>query len=255
MPTTNLNLRYLATTDVLDEVVINDALNQADTRLLSVADVVVTSDADITLTNTNGHAAQSSNLTVRVRDPDSLLTVTRRITFPAIKGSYVIDNTTAQSIECWIGSGTVITIPTLDSGYVYSDGTDMFLIKLGRSVGGGGAFTDVGNFEIPMTFIGTILPSRELVRFTFTRSVIFKPGLLQSVGSAGTVPTSSFDFTLKRNGASIGTANFAAAAAVATFSFVSTVIFVPGDVLSIDSQAVADATLANVGFMFHAEKV
>lgn len=255
MATTNLKLRTLLDADRFDEASINDALNQADTRLLDMVDIVFATDTNLTLTGNDTHAGQSSNLTIRVRDPNTVLTATRRITFPAVKGIYVVDNTTAQSIECWIGSGTVATIPTVDSGVIFSDGTDTFLIKLGRSVGGGPANSGVGNFEVPMTFIGAISGNRELIRLPFTRSVVFKATLPASVGVAGTAPTAIFDFTLRKNGVSIGTASFAALATTATFSFTSNVVFSPGDYLSVDSQVAVDATLANVGFMFHGEKV
>lgn len=255
MPTTNLKIRTLASTDRFDEASINDALNQSDTRLSDMEDLVFTTDTNLALTDNATHAGQSSNLTIRVRDPATVLTATRRITFPAVKGCYVIDNTTAQSIECWIGSGAVATIPTVDSGVIFSDGTDMLLVKLGRSVGGGPANSGVGNFEVPMTFIGLIEGNRELIRLPFTRAVVFKSALPDSVGVAGTAPAGNFDFTLRRNGVSVGTASFAAAATTATFSFASNIIFSPGDYLSIDSQVSADANLANVGFMFHGEKI
>jgi hypothetical protein len=255
MATTNLKLRTLLVADRFDEAAINDALNHSDTQLLDMEDIVFATDANIVLTDNANLSGESSNLTIRVRDPNTVLTVTRRIQFPTVKRLYVVDNTTAQSIECWIGSGAVVTIPTVDSGVIFSDGTDMLLIKLGRSVGGGPANAGMGNFEVPMTFIGLISENRELVRLPFTRPVVFKSTLPASQGVAGTAPTGTFDFTLRKNGVSIGTASFAAAATTATFSFASNIIFAPGDYLSVDSQATPDATLANVGFMFHGEKL
>lgn len=255
MATTNLKLRNILVTDIFDEASINDALNHSEFQLSEMEDVVFATDANLTLTDNTNHSGQASRLTLRIRDPDTVLTATRRITFPTVKRLYVVDNTTARSIECWIGSGAVVTIPTVDSGVIFSDGTDMLLVKLGRSVGGGPANSGVGNFEVPMTFIGAISESRELIRLPFTRPVVFKATLPESRGTAGTAPTSTFDFTLRKNGVSIGTASFAALATTATFSFASNVIFAPGDYLSVDSQATPDATLANVGFMFHGEKL
>lgn len=255
MATTNYKLRELLATDFHDETVVNDALNLLDQRALSLLDLVILADSNITLTSVGNETGQASNSTIRVRDPSTLLTITRRITFPAIKGTYTIENTTAQGIEVWLGSGAVATIPTVDSGVIYSDGTDMLLVKLGTSVGGGGSGLDYSVFEIPMTFIGAIGSNRELVRIPFVRPIRLPTGLTSSRGSAGTAPTGAVSFELRRNGVSIGTANFAAAATVATFVLTSAVTFSAGDTLELISPDPADATLANVGFMFHAEKV
>ena len=60
--------------------------------------------------------------------------------------------------------------------------------------------------------------------------------------------TASTVFNLQKNGANVGTATFAAGAAVATFVVASAVSFVPGDLFTIVAPASADATLANVAY-------
>ncbi len=60
--------------------------------------------------------------------------------------------------------------------------------------------------------------------------------------------TASTTFTLKKNGASIGTANFAAAATTATFTVAADANFVSGDILTVTAPGSQDTTLADLSF-------
>ena len=71
--------------------------------------------------------------------------------------------------------------------------------------------------------------------------------LAGSRGSAGTAATAETDFDIRRNGTSIATMRFAAAADTATFIAASETVLEPGDVLSVVAPATPDATLADVG--------
>jgi hypothetical protein len=73
-------------------------------------------------------------------------------------------------------------------------------------------------------------------------SVTFAAGLSGSYAKARVAPAGSYTITIQKNGASIGSINFAAAATTATFTFSSTVTLVPGDVLSFLSPATPDGS-------------
>ena len=66
-------------------------------------------------------------------------------------------------------------------------------------------------------------------------------------GQALTAATASTVLTFKKNGTSFGTATWAAAGTVPTWSITATT-FAAGDYLTVTNQATADSTLADIGF-------
>ena len=93
-----------------------------------------------------------------------------------------------------------------------------------------------------------------LIRF-ITLSSIDAPfaltgsGVGSGVGAttgATTGATSSTTFDIKKNGSNVGTADWAGAAQVATFTMGSETIFDAGDVLSVHAPSTPDATLADI---------
>ena len=71
-------------------------------------------------------------------------------------------------------------------------------------------------------------------------------GLTGSRASAGTAATAAASITITKNGASIGSVNFAAGQKVGTFTFTAQTAFSAGDRLGFVAQATADATLADI---------
>ncbi|NJK43209.1 MAG: hypothetical protein HC933_02145 [Pleurocapsa sp. SU_196_0] len=106
-------------------------------------------------------------------------------------------------------------------------------------------------YDIAFAYSG--LPgASEVLRFVAPRAftiynVAGSPSGVAHVGAAGIAATASATFTLKKNGTSIGTLNFAASSAVATFTVSSSVAFASGDVLTLEAPASPDAALADVG--------
>lgn len=81
---------------------------------------------------------------------------------------------------------------------------------------------------------------------TAITSVALPSGLTGSVGGCGVAPTGAVTISIKQNGTSIGTINFAASQTVATFTFTTAVTLSPGDILSFVFQGTTDATFSGV---------
>lgn len=96
---------------------------------------------------------------------------------------------------------------------------------------------------IPASF--KIMPQLPMVR-----AVNFPANFLGSQGSLETAPTAQLDFTIKKNGTSIGTMTFAASSTVATFTTSGLPIsMMIGDRLSVTASSSADASAADLGFI------
>jgi hypothetical protein len=95
---------------------------------------------------------------------------------------------------------------------------------------------------------GTPGANQIIERYIFATPVTFPAGLTGSYGSAGVAATGSASFTIAKNGAAIGTMDFAAAAATAGFAMATATGFAGGDVLTIVAPGTPDATLANLAW-------
>lgn len=87
-------------------------------------------------------------------------------------------------------------------------------------------------------------------RHQFALNVNFISALTGSQFSATTAATASATYTIRKNGASIGTLVWAAAGTVPTVTFAAPQSFVAGDVLDVVGPAVADTTLAGITISF-----
>lgn len=110
----------------------------------------------------------------------------------------------------------------------------------------GPAGPGVNTYDIALFASGKILANAILMRFVFDRPVNFTVNLSGSIANAGTAPTGAVVFTVAKNGASIGTLNFAANTNNGIFTVAGTPNFIVGDVISIVAPATQDATLANL---------
>jgi hypothetical protein len=102
-------------------------------------------------------------------------------------------------------------------------------------------------FDVSAFAPGVGTASQILLRVKLARAVTFPASATLSQASASANATGSTTFTLKQNGTSFATVNFAASASVGTWTQASDAVFAAGDLLEIDGPATADATLANVG--------
>ena len=102
-------------------------------------------------------------------------------------------------------------------------------------------------------FVGGFLPgagtaSATMAVHVFAAAVAFPSGLTGSYGTAETAATAQTDYDIQKNGASVGTLRFAAAASTATFIMASPTTFSAGDKLQIVAPGTLDSTLADIAF-------
>lgn len=101
---------------------------------------------------------------------------------------------------------------------------------------------------------GVPAASLVLLRYPLPREVRFPASLTGSQGTAGTAATAQTDFDIRKNGVSVGTMRFAAAASTATFIAANSMTFEPGDVLTVVAPGSPDTTLADIGFALRGER-
>jgi len=102
-------------------------------------------------------------------------------------------------------------------------------------------------FAVNCTWNGATTASLVLIHLPMPVAVTFAAAFAGSYGVATTAATAQTDFDIKKNGTSVGTLRFAAAATTATFIAASPVSFAAGDVLKLVGPATPDATLATLG--------
>jgi hypothetical protein len=85
-----------------------------------------------------------------------------------------------------------------------------------------------------------------ILRHVFSRAARLPAGAMPSRAIAGIAATGSSAFALLKNGTSIGTVQFAAGEAAASFALAAAVDFAAGDVLAIAAPDPQDATLADI---------
>ncbi|MGZ5545082.1 MAG: hypothetical protein ACXWIU_10440, partial [Limisphaerales bacterium] len=104
-------------------------------------------------------------------------------------------------------------------------------------------------FDLTAFYPGVPSASALITRIPVARAVTFAAALSGSVGNARVAATAQTDFDVQKNGASVGTIRFAAAATSATFISASGFTCASGDIISIIAPATADATLADIGIV------
>jgi hypothetical protein len=102
-------------------------------------------------------------------------------------------------------------------------------------------------FDVAVLAPGVGTNSQILLRVKLARAVTFPASATLSQATASAAATGSTTFTLKKNGSSFATVNYAASASSGTWTQASDSVFAAGDLLEIDGPATADATLADVG--------
>ena len=87
--------------------------------------------------------------------------------------------------------------------------------------------------------------SQTIARVVMPRQVTIPAGAAASRCDVGVNPTAEATLTIQRNGTPVGTVTISTGG-VATFAVAAAVVLAAGDVLSVEAQAVPDATLADI---------
>jgi hypothetical protein len=141
---------------------------------------------------------------------------------------------------------TLLTGGTLTSSNIITPIT----ASIGPSTGGGGAGKPTP-FEVGTFIAGVTSNSEKVMQFIAADNITLAANLDGSYAKATVAATAETIYTIYKNGVSAGTITFAAAGTIPTFSTSGLPIeLVPGDLLLLQGQALADATLANVSFTF-----
>jgi hypothetical protein len=232
MTTPNLAIPHVAASQNQKEVTINagfDALDNATNREI----VVTYADADVTLT------ADQARRNAVIRCAGSV-TANRRLILPAGRRLLCVDNRVSggRSIEVGYATGERVWVPPLASTWVQGDTTNVLAIGAGAELG---------------FFVAGEPDADELVGvFVASRRFVIVAGAPGARGYAEIAPTAAASFSIQRNASSIGSASFAAAANVATFTVASDAVFEPGDRLMLRAPVAIDATLADIAITLRA---
>ena len=246
MPATpGLGIPHIEQSQAQKEVTMNEDLTILDAALTEGA-ISMPADANYTLsTVTEPQEWQYGILKV---SSGVSLTAQRDLIVPANKKHYIIFNNTSggQAIRAKTAGGTGIVIPNGSTGFVRCDGTNVVAISGGES----GIGYDVGGF-----FPFSPIASQLLLKHVFTRSVSFPASLTGSQAKAGTAATAQTDFDIQKNGVSVGTMRFAAAATTASFIMASPQTFAAADWIDFIAPGSPDATLANISYTLKGTRV
>jgi len=159
-----------------------------------------------------------------------------------------------DDLAYWRSSSWTFMVPSegwhcyllnLDSWYVYQSVSTGWVPTFGSLA-----------YDIGASVNGIPTVSQVLLRAPMVRAVEFPDNFVGSVSIANVAATAQSDFLIKRNGTQIGYFRFAAAGTVATFTTSGSGVemFAIADVLTVESPASPDSTLADIGFVFMGTK-
>ncbi len=108
-------------------------------------------------------------------------------------------------------------------------------------------------YDIGIYFDGAPGADEVLYRLLVNRGLALPINLTNSVADAAVAATAQTDVDIRKNGVSVGTVRWAAAATAATFIFASEVTFVSGDTLELVAPTTPDTTLASISITLAAQ--
>lgn len=142
MPSDNLNIPLVSTSQNQKELTINDAINAIDNALNSSLNITITVDRTLTtdeftrnvIFNLTGTPAGAFNLVI-----------------PATERLFAVRNNTGQTVTVKYSASGSFPISTGDAALIHSNGTD--IVGLGGGTGGGATvFTDLT--DVPSSYTG-----------------------------------------------------------------------------------------------------
>jgi hypothetical protein len=240
--TPNLAIEHILQSQAQKEVTANAAFDTLDQAIAGLLEVNVSAGGTITVDPAAALACKMLRLA-------GTLAADVDVVVPSNRKPYLVHNATAGGFAVTVrtsaGAGIAVDSSLHDTAVVYCDGTDVIAISIGNAGG-----DDIGPYDIGVYFPGKPGAGATLLQLIAPRAFTLPAGLTGSQGYAGTAPTAQADLDIRKNGTSIGTITFAAAASTASFSFASEVAFVAGDRLAVIAPGTQDASLANISITF-----
>jgi hypothetical protein len=175
---------------------------------------------------------------------------------PSDGDSYIVDSATGawstfsvNDIALYITNGWYATTPVEGLRVYVNDEDKMYKYN-------GSAWAELGEsyYLLGMTFDGSPTAAQVVLRHPAAISYQLPASLSGSQFYAAVACTATCTFTLKKNGGSIGTIQFATGATGGTATFSTAQSFSVGDKLTIEAPSPADSTLANLGFTLKGTK-
>jgi hypothetical protein len=114
--------------------------------------------------------------------------------------------------------------------------------------------TAAGLYALGLTYDGSPGTGEVILRHPAPIAFNLPISLTNSQFYAATAANATATFTLKKNGASIGTIQFATGATSGTATFSTGVAFAVSDKLTMEAPSPADSTLADLGFSIKGTK-
>ena len=233
MPTSNLGITYVSASQADKEGTINTGLDKLDGSIAGRLAHDFASDANYTLT-----AAENLNMIVEVQDSLVVLTTSRDVILASNTQMHIAVNNTAQIIQFKLSTGTGASLQPGAMEVIYSDGTNVESVA---------SISDSGHpYELTYYFPGKPGAAALLAKTIMTQTVELAIGLTGSFCTSEIASTAAKSFDIKKNGANVGTIDFAAAATTATFTFATGTTFNAGDDIKIAGPAIQDTTLSDI---------
>ena len=113
-------------------------------------------------------------------------------------------------------------------------------------------FSSTVPYDIATYYDGAPTASDNIFVFIAQRDINLVQDLPNAQGYAGVAATAITNFDIRRNGVSIGTISWAAAAQVPTFTLAANENFLQGERLEIVAPAIPDSTLADISLSIRA---
>lgn len=152
------------------------------------------------------------------------------------------DTVNTMTVKASTGLGTSIAVPAVSSAIIYQNFQDMYAISVGTTA--------------PESYdLGVYVPAQpgdaaEVLKFVAVRAFTIADDFAGSRAHVGTNPTATAVFTVRKNGASVGTLSISTVGAPTFATSGGATSFAVGDRLSITAPTPQDATLADVSIVF-----
>ncbi len=236
----NLNITHLDANAANPEIVVNAAIDAEDVSGNTKVSYTITVSRTLTqaelaaafLHELGGTPVAAFNLNVP--------TTVNRL--------FAVRNNSGQTATVQVtgAPGTTVAIATGSLQILHSDGINVR--ALGPSTAVASAPFSIGSYFSGAPLASSVSPSGPPVgyHYLFIEPITFPAGLSGSYAYAESAPINPATFPLEKNGASIGSVDFAGSANNGTFTFAAPISFAAGDRLTLRTPDPQDLTLANV---------